>query len=284
MNKLECLTCKTDTGIVTDLESSEAVCTKCGTVVAPINTQTTGPGGRIPLSLNMESLGLSTQVGKTNKDSAGRPVKNHVQNTMKRLRTWDSRIQVRSHSLRTYRVAYTQLNKLKDKLNIPYPVIENAAQIYKKVQKGGLVKGKTISSSVAASLYVACRGAGVPRTLDEIALAADIKRTHLAREYRGILLKLDFKVPQLDYNHCIEKIGARLQLPEKVQRQAMKIMEKILTEGISSGKNPMGMAGAVLYTSMSNSGIKIRQRDIAAASECTEVTLRTRAKGLKKYL
>lgn len=151
MNKLVCLTCKTDVGIVTDLEASEIICSKCGTVVAPMSPDIIGPTGRIPVSLNMDSMGLSTQVGNTNRDSGGHLIETNVQNTMKRLRTWDSRIQVRGHSLRNYRTAYTLLNKLKDKLQLPYPVIENAAQIYKKVQKDGMVKGKSISSSVAAS-------------------------------------------------------------------------------------------------------------------------------------
>jgi transcription initiation factor TFIIIB Brf1 subunit/transcription initiation factor TFIIB len=46
----------------------------------------------------------------------------------------------------------------------------------------------------------------------------------------------------------------------------------------------MGMAGAVLYISMQINGIQIKQSDMAAASSVTEVTLRTRAKDLKKKL
>ena len=284
MNKLECLICKTDIGIVTDPESSEVICSRCGTVVAPISPYITGPTGRFPVSLNMDSMGLYTQVGTANRDSGGRPIETNVQNTMKRLRTWDSRIQVRGHSLRNYRTAYTLLNKLKDKLNLPYPILENAAQIYKRIQRDGMVKGKTISGSVAASLYVACREAVVSRTLDEIAQVANIKRNLLAREYRDIVFNLDIKIPQVDCYHCIEKIGARLKVPEKVQRQAMGVMEKVVNQGLSAGKDPMGLAGAVLYSCLRENGMRIRQRDIAEASDCTEVTLRARAKGLKKAL
>lgn len=285
MSKLECLTCKTNAGFVTDLESSEVICSRCGTVLEPINLDIVRlANGRFPTSLNMDSMGLSTQVGKTNRDSGGQLIETNVKNTMKRLRTWDSRIQVRGQSLRNYRTAYTLLNKLKDKLNLPYPVIENAAHIYKKIQKDGMVKGRTISSSVAASLYMACREAVISRTLDEIAQAANVKRKLLAREYREIVFKLDLKIPQLDCYHCIEKIGARLDVPEKIIRQAMHVMENLTNQGLTSGKDPMGMAGAVLYNCMLENGMEIKQRDIAAASDSTEVTLRTGAKTLKKFL
>jgi transcription initiation factor TFIIB len=199
---------------------------------------------------------------------------------MKRLRTWDNRIQVRGHSLRNYQTAYTLLNKLKDKLNLTYAILENAAQIYKKAQLDGIVRGRTISSSVAASLYMACRQAFVSRTLEEIAQAANVKRKLVAREYRAIVFRLELKIPRIDYYHCIEKIGARLSVPERILRHAMRVMEKIVNEGLASGKDPMGMAGSVLYICMCMHRMEIKQRDIAAASE-SKVTIRNTAKTLK---
>lgn len=285
MNKLErCVTCKTDVGIVTDVESAEIICSNCGTVVAPLNPDNIGLTGRFPDALSMDFMGISTQVGKLERDSSGQLLETDIQNTMKRLRTWDSRIQVRDSSLRSYRTAYTLLNKLKDKLNLPYAVIENAAYVYRKVQQEGMVRGKTIASSATASLYLACREAGISRTLEEIAQAANVKSKLVAREYRGIVFKLDRRIPQMDYYHCIEKIGARLGVSEKILRQAMHAMEKIVNQGLCAGKDPMGMAGAVLYNYMCLNGIKIKQRDVAAASDSTEVTIRTRAKGLKDAL
>jgi transcription initiation factor TFIIIB Brf1 subunit/transcription initiation factor TFIIB len=61
-------------------------------------------------------------------------------------------------------------------------------------------------------------------------------------------------------------------------------MEKIMKHEFNAGKDPMGMAGAVLYISMQINGLQIKQSDMAAAASVTEVTLRTRAKDLKKKL
>jgi transcription initiation factor TFIIB len=276
----KCTMCETETRLVTDVESAEMICSNCGTVVAPISSDSISVSGRLPGKLNLGSMGVSTQVGKSKKDSSGQLIETNIHNTMKRLRTWDNRIQVRGHSLRNYQTAYTLLNKLKDKLNLTYAIIENAAQIYKKAQLDGIVRGRTISSSVAASLYMACRQAFVSRTLEEIAQAANVKRKLVAREYRAIVFRLELKIPRIDYYHCIEKIGARLSVPEKILRQAMRVIEKIVNEGL----DPMGMAGSVLYICMCMHRMEIKQRDIAAASESTEVTIRNTAKTLKKNL
>jgi transcription initiation factor TFIIB len=282
MNKLECVVCKTNTGLVSDLESAELICSKCGTVIGRVNSDFDSVG-KFPSALSMDRMGISTQVGKSSRDSGGQLLDTNIKNTMKRLRTWDSRIQVRDPSLRNYRMAYALLNKLKGKLNLPYSVIEDAAHVYRRAQREGMVRGKTIASAIAASLYMACREANISRTVGEIAQAANVKRNAVTREYRSIAFKLDRKIPHVDYCLCIEKIGGRIGVPEKILRQAMSAMEKIEHRGLCYGKNPMGMAGAVLYNCMCLSGVKIKQRDIAAASETTEVTLRNSAKGLKRY-
>jgi transcription initiation factor TFIIB len=295
-NIITCTTCNLgQTKMVTDLESGEIICSNCGTVAAEYmeenrkefsgtsdgnNNVRVGP----PISLTMHDMGLATEVGKDNRDSSGQLIDLDMRNRMNRLRTWDARIQVKDASVRNFRVAFTLLNKLKDKLSLPYAVIEKAAYIYRKVQQEGFVKGRLISSTLAASLYVACREMGVPRTIEEIANAADVRKKTVSRAYRDIVLSLGREIPQIDYFQCIEKIGSRIGLNEKIVRHAMKLMQQVLKHGISAGKDPMGLAGAILYVSMQISGISIKQSEMAIASGVTEVTLRNRAKDLKNQL
>lgn len=295
-NIITCTTCNLgQTKMVTDLESGEIICSNCGTVAAEYmeenrkefsgtldgnNNVRVGP----PISLTMHDMGLATEVGKDNRDSSGQLIDLDMRNRMNRLRTWDARIQVKDASVRNFRVAFTLLNKLKDKLSLPYAVIEKAAYIYRKVQQEGFVKGRLISSTLAASLYVACREMGVPRTIEEIANAADVRKKTVSRAYRDIVLSLGREIPQIDYFQCIEKIGSRIGLNEKIVRHAMKLMQQVLKHGISAGKDPMGLAGAILYVSMQISGVSIKQSEMATASGVTEVTLRNRAKDLKNQL
>jgi transcription initiation factor TFIIB len=60
-------------------------------------------------------------------------------------------------------------------------------------------------------------------------------------------------------------------------------MNDIIKKEISAGKHPMGLAATVLYISCLNTGVYIRQADIASAAGI-EVTLRNRIKDLKDKL
>jgi transcription initiation factor TFIIB len=57
-------------------------------------------------------------------------------------------------------------------------------------------------------------------------------------------------------------------------------MHDVITSGIATGKNPMGLAGSILYLSLIRSDEYRRQSDVASASGVTEVTLRNRCKEL----
>lgn len=295
-NSLTCVMCNLgETKMVTDLESGEIICSNCGTIVADCtedsrkgfnslkdgkDKSTNGP----PISLAMHDMGLATRVGKANRDSSGQLLDLDMRSQMNRLRTWDARIQTRDASIRNFRTAFILLNKLKDKLGLPYPAIEKTAYIYRKAQQDGFVRGKMISSMLAASLYIACRELGISRTADEIALAANIRRNTLSRDYRDLVLGLDFHVPQLNHYQCIEKIASRVGLSEKIKRQAGQLMGKIIKNGIAAGKDPMGIAGAAIYVCMQLEGVEIKQSELAIASAVTEVTLRNRTKDLKNKL
>jgi transcription initiation factor TFIIB len=61
-------------------------------------------------------------------------------------------------------------------------------------------------------------------------------------------------------------------------------MDEVINKNINAGKEPMGLAATVLYASSIKSDEKISQKNIAAASGVTEVTIRNRFKELKKLL
>src|SRR5574341_609379 len=153
-NLLTCLTCNLgESTMITDPESGEVICGNCGTVAADCvednrngfrgftngkDTSRIGP----PTSLTMHDMGLYTMVGKADRDSSGQLLDLEMRSRMNRLRTWDARLQIRDASVRNFRTAFTLLNKLKDKLGLPYPVIEKTAYIYRKAQQDGFVTGE----------------------------------------------------------------------------------------------------------------------------------------------
>lgn len=294
-NELVCKTCYKFADVITDAESGETICTNCGMVMSNDKSlQHTTPEWRafdanqirdrsrvgMPMTLTRHDKGLSTVIGRPDKDASGQGLDSSTRSMMQRLRMWDYRIQVSTPTDRNLKNAFQKLDRLKGKLGLPDNVIEKAAYIYRKVQQQGMVKGRTIAATLAASIYVASREAGVPRTLTEIASLSNISHKELSRVYRLIVLNLDLKVPMVDPVKCIAKIANKMEISEKIKRHAMSYMHNVITSGIAAGKDPMGLAGAVLYLSCMQGDEHRTQLDVAAASGVTEVTLRNRCKEL----
>jgi transcription initiation factor TFIIB len=114
--------------LVTDTESGEVICSKCGIVISE-KTQETRPESHtfpnttevskkrartgMPNSLASADMGLSTVIGKSNRDASGNKIESSVLSTMYRLRTWDFRTQVHTSADRNFRLAFTELDTLK---------------------------------------------------------------------------------------------------------------------------------------------------------------------------
>ena len=173
--------------------------------------------------------------------------------------------------------------------------------MYRKAQQRGLIRGRTVSAMLAAAIYIACREMGVGKTLKDIAQGTNVKTKSLSQSYRILLTELDIKAPMLDPMRCIAKVANRIHLHERITRQGMDIMHTAIREEASAGKNPMGLAAAVLYISYlndnindsvhnnsksneSNNNSKRSQSTFAQAAGVTDVTLRHTIKDLKNKL
>ena len=282
--------------MVTDQNTGELFCGKCGFVVTDkiadtgaewrsfsndeSNRTRVGAG----TSLTMHDMGLSTIIGKANKDATGKPLSSGVKSSIERLRTWDSRSQAHSSADRNLRQALNEMDKLKDKLALTNAVVEKAAYIYRKAMERKLVRGRSIQGLVAACLYAACRNTETPRTLDDIANGINIRRKDVARCYRLIFRELDLKMPVVDPVKGVSRIASIAGLSEKSKRKAIVILNEAKKEGIVAGKDPMGIAAAALYLACISIGETKSQKDISIASGVTEVTIRNRCAGLRKML
>jgi len=289
-----CLRCGKK-ALITDTETGEIFCGGCGYVLSE-HTESTGPERRSfsgdginrertggGTSLAIHDQGLSTVISPTNRDATGKPLSSSMKKTLKRLRIWDSRSQ-NERKEKNLRQAFSELNRLKDKLSLSDAVVEKAAYIYRKAVDKKLVRGRSITSMMSSALYAACREVGTPRTLKEIAVTANIRKKDLAAYYRLLLKELDLKMPVVDSVQNVARIANKIGLSEKTKRYAVKILRKAEEDKSSAGKNPMGLAGAALYAACITNGENKTQRDIAEASNITEVTIRNRYKGLSELL
>ncbi|HUK75913.1 MAG TPA: TFIIB-type zinc ribbon-containing protein [Nitrososphaerales archaeon] len=285
------------TTMVTDNPRGEVYCTSCGFVVKE-NVIETGPEWRsfsneekdersrtgLPTSVAIHDMGLATIIGGENKDAAGRSLTGAMKSSVERMRTWDRRSQVHESQDRNLKQAFSELRRLSEKLSVSEAVTERAAYIYRKALERNLVRGRSITAILAASLYAACRDREVPRTLKDVAAVGFIKKKDLARSYRLLLKEMDIQMPVVDPMKCMSKIASRANVSGKTQRRAREILLRAEQARISAGKDPMGISASALYVACILEGENMTQRDIADAAGVTEVTIRNRYKGLRLAL
>ncbi len=297
---IQCEICDpSESRIITDPESGEIICNRCGIVIvknledtkkiwqrAEDNINDTRNGN--PSSLTLYDQGLTTRIGNTNRDASGNIINSLMMARLNRMKNLDKRSQI-NKSARNLGKAFRQLASLKNKMGLSNAVIEKTAYIYRRVQEAGLVRGRKVNTVLGASLYIACREFEIPRTLREISSINNEKYRETSRVYRQIVLHLGKQVPQIDLFRYLEKVGKKAKLDEKNIRDAIRLMKKVKDAGLSAGKEPMGIVGSVLYLSLPKSHENIRKRIItqaviADAAGVSEVTIRNVYKEIEKKL
>ena len=281
--------------LVTDSESQEIFCSKCGTVIndrvddaRPERTFTNSPTNKShtgdKTSLTRHDKGLSTMINPFDKDASGNPLSVSMRSSLKRLRKWDSRSKFNTNDEKNLQQALGGLLKMKEKLSLNDAIVEKASYIYRKALEKRLIKGRSIDALIAASLYAACRESETPRTLREVAASIGIRRKEITSNYRLIFRELELKMPVIDSVSCIAKIASNAKISEKTKRSAATILKKAEKENAIAGKHPMGLAAAALYLACIKNDEGMTQHDIAEAANVTEVTVRNRARHLKKHI
>lgn len=268
---------------ITDSETGEIICTKCGFVILEkVSEPIRGWHGytiepriravpRQTTTLARTGMGLSTLIGRPDRD-AGTGYEAVMQSNFDRLRRIDFRIKAQTE--RSLIHAFRELNRLKSILGLSQMMVEKSAYIYRKAQERGLVRGRTVKAVLAASIYVVFREMGVSRVLDDVSRETGVKRKDLAKVYRIIVKELDLKVPMINPIKCVAKIANKLNISEKTKREAISLMNNVISRGLTAGKDPIGLAAAAIYIACAKRKEKVTQDDLAAAAGVSVMTLR----------
>ena len=181
-------------------------------------------------------------------------------------------------------LAIKEIERVGSLLNLPKPVIDEAAVIFRSAAEKGILKGRSVESVVAASVYIACRKLRVPVTFDEIMSYFTVTDGELKGAYKAIIMGLGIKVPLNDAEELVVKISEKLNLSEATMNKAKEIIEKVKNSDYANGKDPSGLAAASIYIAGLLTGEHKLQKEIAEVAGVTEVTLRTRYKEIIKLL
>jgi transcription initiation factor TFIIB len=269
------------------------VCKSCGVVISPhyINVERRAYNfEEINSRRRTESIkrqfGARTVIGQNFLDA-------HGKHLIPQKRALFSRLSKIQGSLinsleRNYWEARPKMGSICTRLNLPDYIQETAWSIYKISAKKKLTMGRSIEGFVAASVYAAIRVHEYPRLLEEVVesslLQIRIIHKSLGLIVRYILPKLGLKYHPILSERLIHRFGNELDLSMEIQQNARRMLFQSRRNGLPrTGKDPKGIAAAVLYLAARNTTEKRTQSQISVIARITEVTLRTRAKQISKY-
>lgn len=279
---------------ITDLTTGEIFCGNCGIVMLekPVcefdgtnmstnDGYTNKTGNGPPSKISMSDMSKSSIISKRNFDANGNKILSKNKIHFSRLRFWDSRSKIDKKE-RNFLKAFTVLDAYASKLNIPHNTKEYSAYIYRKAMEKHVIRGSSIHSMMAASVYTACKQFGIPRSVDEISKVANIKRKLLTKTYRRLIKNLELKIDTTEIDYT-SKVANMLSVSEKTARLAHKIIEDFKKEGIHIGKNPIGISGASIYLAAINHNEHISMVRISKKTDISVVTIRKTSKLLKPF-
>lgn len=275
-------------------EREDLVCERCGLVLEESSIDP-GPDWRsfnpaqeeerartgAPATFTLHDKGLTTVMGWPGRDARGKQVPAASRAQLYRMRRWNRRLRMATGAEQNMAHALGELRRMAGAMSLPRPVQETASVIYRRAMKEDLVKGRSIESVAAASMYAACRKLNIPRTLDEVADVAHVPKKAMARAYRALSRELGLKLQPTTPMDYVSRFASDLDLGPEARARAIEILKEATEEGLAAGKAPTGLTGAALYLSARETGDARTQEQVAEVSGVSEVTLRNRAKELE---
>jgi transcription initiation factor TFIIB len=285
------------TEVIYDVTRGQRVCSNCGYVIEDrivdhgaewraYNSAESNERSRVglPASSTLHDRGLSTIIGYENQDVYGKRLTANQRSKIYRMRKWQLRSRISESQDRSLAKAFTELDRLAAQLALPRSIVETAALMFRKASEQRIIRGHSIESIIAACIYAASRIRHFPRTLQEIADETAMNKKELAKNYRYIVTRLKLNIPLANPEDYIVRFATELNLSAMVQRKAIELLKEAKANGLTTGKDPTGLAAATLYLASIMYSEKRTQREIAEIANVTEVTIRSRYKDFIKSM
>jgi transcription initiation factor TFIIB len=288
-----CPSCKGK--LVSDMERGEEICNHCGMVLDArfdvissestrfFSASTGNENFKKPTSLMMYEIGLPTFIDKKNVDSSGNKIQGCYE--MEKLRRLNKFTISSDSKTRNLNKAIREILRITEILGINPSIAERASYIYRKALNKKLIRGRSITGIVAATIYIACKDAGVHFPIERVENLADsCNRKNILHYYKLLLRQMKMNAGVPDPTKYLSRIAAATRLSGKTERRALEILSKIEGDPILSGKKPVSLAAASLYLASLQVGEHTTQLRIAIASELTTITIRKRCAEIDQIL
>ena len=237
-----------------------------------------------PASVLWHDKGLSTEIDWMNRDFSGRAIDGRTRSQLYRMRKWQRRARTHSTIDRNMEKALMEVTRLAGVLGLGRAIKEETAVIYRKALELNMVKGRSIDTMVAASMYLANQKLKTARSLDDFERHSRVKRKSLTRAHKVIKTKLKIRVTVPEPEEYVNRFCCLLGLGPEAVSLTNDILTDARKKDLTHGKSPTGVAAAAVYIASRAGNSPRTQREIADISGVTEVTIRNRYKEIAGQL
>ena len=309
--------------IITDEYAGETICNKCGVVLQEKtlsylpelekNDHSNEISSHM-MTANTKYIGSSTTIGNAKefgvRDHTGKTIPKATRDMLNRMYN-SGNIQRTSakESQRNIANGMIKLDGLVHRLGLSENVCKDTIALYKNAHAARIVSGRSVIGVLSACLYYSCKRLGIPRDMQEICSAANIKRNVLFPCYREIVDSMGsywyFSEKRLEdknndkrrrdnnddhgnyiakqrHIRCIPKIISKLNLPQRICRQAAELV--LMQDDFSlAGKNPKVVAATAIYLTCRHDKKynDMTQRKVSEASGITAMSIRNISKKIR---
>jgi transcription initiation factor TFIIIB Brf1 subunit/transcription initiation factor TFIIB len=163
-------------------------------------------------------------------------------------------------------------------LGVDTEVLKKAEEILSKADKKGLLRGRSVELLFFASLYIAFRALGIPKSLREVQQIGNLDRKKLASLTRLLLRELEIKFPPISLRDWLLHYSDKLDMTNETIQIADNLLDKIKAQVPVSGLSPLSVSATVAYLACQETREKISQKKIAEIFGVSAVTIRNLSK------
>jgi len=170
-------------------------------------------------------------------------------------------------------------------LNLSNQIEEEAALIFRKINKENLTKGRSIKKICMSCIYLAHKCRNVQPPLNELLSNNDeSSKKELLRLSKFLAEKTNLKIKNHDPRDFLLQFINNGDLPKTLLGESLIILERLKELDKFQGKTPKSITAAALYLSSKKLKMKISQEKIAKVAQISRKTINQRVYEVKQEL
>nr|CDS20099.1 transcription factor iiib 90 kda subunit [Echinococcus granulosus] len=179
----------------------------------------------------------------------------------------------------TEQKARKRIETICGQLRLGADVAVSAFRYYQSALFRGFTRGRSSLQLAAACIYVAARQLRVNLMLLDLSDAVAINVYHVGRTYIDLKRRLNLSLPEVDPCLFVERFASQLDFEEKtaiVATTAMRLLQRMKKDWISTGRRPSGLAAASLLVAARIHEFNRTEEDVAKVARISQMTARKR--------